>query len=130
MDLTCLPPDICINIMEYTATHICPTQRDRERLEKHMIQSHIYNKTNIVSAISFSPLYDYLKHDHEHIFQVLSRCKCCLRHQRNRPVSCKVDYPILPMSTMSREEQIGKRRICDCNCRHIMRLMAHHFHHV
>ena len=26
MDLTCLPPDICINIMEYTATHICPTK--------------------------------------------------------------------------------------------------------
>ena len=128
MDLSSLPNDVCINIMEYTRPHICPTQRDRERLQKHVIQRQIYNKKNSPPNETYSLLYDYLQHDSEHIFHVLSTCKCCLRHQRNRPIAYNQDNPILPMSTMCQEEQIGKTRICACPCRHIMRAIAHHFH--
>ena len=128
MDLSSLPHDVCINIMEYTRPHICPTQRDRERLQKHVIQRQIYNKKTSPYLPPDIPLYQYLKHDSEHIFHVLSTCKCCLRHQRNRPIAYNQNNPILPMSTMSQEEQIGKTRICACPCRHIMRAIAHHFH--
>ncbi len=126
MNLTILPDVIQIRIMEYMVPHLCPTKRDRERIQKHVIQRHIYNKSK---DHTFTSLHKYIKHDKEHIFKVLKMCKCCLRHQRNRPSSL-TDNIIYPQNhDFTMEEIVCKLHICACPCRHISRYITNYLHH-
>ena len=127
MNLTSLPTDIRIKIMEYMVPHICPTKRDKERLQKHFILRHIYNKKNCPPNQTYSLLSDYLKHDSEHIFHVLSTCKCCLRHQQNRPSSL-TENVIYPQNNDTTEEIVCKLHICACPCRHISRYITNYLY--
>jgi hypothetical protein len=130
MNLRTLPSELCINIMEYTTPHICPTKRDRERLHKHAIQQHIYNKTTSGYNNNYTALYEYLNEDTEYIFTVLNTCKCCLRHQRNRP-SLLTEHKFYPQnSTYLIEEIKCKTHICACPCRHITRFITNHLRDV
>lgn len=125
MNFTCLPHDVRIKIMEYMVPHICSTKRDKERLQKHAILHQIYNKKKSPPNQTYSLLYDYLQHDSEHIFHVLSTCKCCLRHQQNRPSSLTENI-IYPQNNDTIEEIVCKLNICACPCRHISRYITNY----
>ena len=60
MNLTSLPHDVRVKIMEYMVPHICSTKRDKERLQKHAIQRHIYNKTKNSIYSTYGSLYIYI----------------------------------------------------------------------
>ena len=129
MNLTSLPTDIRIKIMEYMVPHICPTKRDKERLQKHAIQRQIYNITKNNTYSSYGSLYKYINHDKEHIFKVLKMCKCCLRHQQNRPSSLTENIIYPQNNDYTAEEIVCKLNICACPCRHISRYITNYLYH-
>lgn len=59
--------------------------------------------------------------DHLHLFNCLKKCKCCDRHQTNRPYNLRV--------AISGDDDVDAtyndvEHTCNCRCRHAMRQLS------
>ena len=69
------------------------------------------------------------KFDSEFAFAILNKCKCCERHQQNRPKKFEIwnknneqQDPLLKIK--SKELQISQVNACGCDCRHLSRWLC------
>lgn len=62
--------------------------------------------------------------DKDHVLSILNTCKCCSRHQHNRP--SKVDDFCEKKNVKNHIDSFHPLEIynCDCNCRHISRFIC------
>ena len=66
-----------------------------------------------------------LKENGPEYFTELSECKCCERHQKNRP--CNItDYKVYDFNGPSKEK-INSCNECNCACRYYSRQIAYEF---
>ena len=66
-----------------------------------------------------------LKENGSEYLSKLSECKCCDRHQKNRP--CNItDYKVYDLNGPSKEK-INACNKCNCACRHYSRHIAYEF---
>ena len=66
-----------------------------------------------------------LKENGSEYFTKLSECKCCDRHQKNRP--CNItDYKVYDLNGPSKKK-INACNKCNCACRHYSRQIAYEF---
>ena len=66
-----------------------------------------------------------LKENGPEYFTELSECKCCERHQKNRP--CNItDYKVYDFNGPSKEKIIACNE-CNCACRFYSRQIAYEF---
>ena len=67
--------------------------------------------------------------DSELAFAILNKCKCCERHQQNRPKKFEIwdknneQQYILPKIKI-KELQISQLNACACDCRHLSRWLC------
>lgn len=61
------------------------------------------------------------------LINYLSKCKCCSRHQKNRPTTLIDNYEDYPASEeslmMMNDENYVVPERCKCKCRHIIRIL-------
>ena len=66
-----------------------------------------------------------LKENGSEYFTKLSECKCCDRHQKNRP--CNItDYKVYDLNGPSKGK-INACNKCNCACRHYSRIIVYDF---
>jgi hypothetical protein len=55
----------------------------------------------------------------QQLLDYLNECKCCKRHQNNRPYSCSNKYEVKMNKVI-----ITKEGLCECDCRHLARMIC------
>lgn len=65
----------------------------------------------------------YNEHELKHYLHLLSKCKCCKKHQMKKPHSFDDEYNIY-----TTYEKIQESPPCICACRHISRFICRAYH--
>jgi len=128
-DIKKLPPDIEQHILEFNVYHRPKLKKNfnyiylisaRKRLRYlKMLWNMNLNENYPTMPINWNQFLNFYIPDPEIILKNLSLCRCCLRHQTNRPSNVddiiKINY-IKPFNQ--------KKKKCLCDCRHICRRLV------
>ena len=66
--------------------------------------------------------------DPEKTLEVLSTCKCCKRHQTNRPKDLNIFFEETNSTVQQEEREILLHHICSCPCRNYARWIIRCFY--
>ena len=120
-----LPDDIISHIIEYKASydHYLEFKKILKNLPIISILKYIKNIDNTFYLTNDIYYYDFLieyitEIEREHIIETLNLCKCCCRHQRNRPSLDKYKSGFCPDYSTSNNTS---NNLCKCACRYIIR---------
>ena len=124
-----LPKEIMINIYEYDPIHrehfkksllLIPREAIEKRLNYMINQYHYYN-----CQIPFENIVITNISDPDHFVNILKQCKCCARHQINKPSSLN-DYP----QQYDIDHIPSNQNTCLCSCRHHSRWIVRSFNSI
>lgn len=135
-----LPEDIIQYILEFNPEHREKFKLTFDELEskaavmKHSILTNDWNAMSDEERTSFTTFIVFSSHidDLQKYVKALHKCKCCARHQINKPRHYyDMEWDIDPSDFILAAQQIQSHRNCSCPCRHMARaccvasLLAH-----
>jgi hypothetical protein len=106
----------------YDEAHIYVKTKEPELItELIFIRPRIIEEENIKNAWEHLDKFNIIDRIDAQLFKKLAECKCCNKHQLNRPTT----YDTLCYSDIINEcKQCDDDIICNCKCRHIMRVLV------
>ena len=115
-----LPRELQIKIMEFDGNH---RNNFKSSLEKLPSKAALHICNNVIDNWAKTFRYSMRQvqfinqkiQDKEFVFKCLHECKCCERHQTNRPVYG--DYPVYDTDNQD-------THFCQCRCRQNMRILS------
>ena len=122
-----LPEDLKIYIHEFNPEHREKFKKVLEKLPLYTINFKLqilygYYRANrdVIPDITYI-IDEFFKGDLENTFNILSTCKCCSRHQQDRPKNL---YDIDSVSVFPTHIHSYSYCRCKCGCRQFLRMLV------
>ena len=98
--------------------------------QRYFIEQEFHRSCENNSYIPFWYILEQKCMDPEKSLEILSKCKCCKRHQKNRPENLNnyVIPTISPLNITSENKEILLNYICNCPCRNYARWIVRSFY--
>lgn len=98
--------------------------------QRYFIEQEFHRSCENNSYIPFWYILEQKCMDPEKSLEILSKCKCCKRHQKNRPENLNnyVIPTISPLNISSENKEILLNYICNCPCRNYARWIVRSFY--
>lgn len=126
MNISILPESIQIKIFEYNPEHRILFSYSLKKIPMSFARSKINKIINEYSTFDNHLPLDHVVSanidDHELFVEILSKCKCCLRHQQRRPTSLHNLNGTPPFGVFYNVCQVPSA--CKCYCRTISRSLC------
>ncbi len=118
-----IPQELCNLINEMNPEHRVNFHKVSEELEIHVVKKRInaikYEWECHPDRISITALLALKMPDYEYVLSILSKCKCCVRHQTKRPIT--INNPGESIINIPGAFKYYQKHECECPCRQTSR---------
>jgi len=130
-----IPRDVFLLILEYGIEKMPKYMLDYipkcvVLSQRYFIQEEFHRSRENNNDIPFWYVLEQKCMDPEKSLEILSKCKCCKRHQKNRPTDLN-NYVIpttSPLNLAPEDKHILLNYVCNCPCRNYSRWIVRSFY--